>query len=78
MSVHTGMKTGMDNSQTGQKIALLVLGMHRSGTSALTRALGLMGAALPKTLIAADQNNPAGYWEPRSINGIDNKLLETG
>lgn len=78
MSVHAGMKTEIDNSRSRQKIALLVLGMHRSGTSALTRTLGLMGAALPKTLIAADQNNPAGYWEPRSINGIDNQLLETG
>lgn len=29
--------------------ALVVLGMHRSGTSAVTRVLSLCGASLPKS-----------------------------
>lgn len=47
---------------------LLVLGMHRSGTSALTRVLSLCGGALPKTLfepVAGD--NDLGYWESRKL-----------
>src|SRR4051812_21010366 len=32
--------------------ALVVLGMHRSGTSAMTRMLSLLGASLPKHLMA--------------------------
>jgi|GEM_PF-193329 len=57
------------------KTAILVLGMHRSGTSALTRVLNLVGCALPKATIRADENNTAGYWEPVSINTLDDQLL---
>ena len=45
---------------------LFVLGMPRSGTSALTRVLSLCGGVLPAELVRADSNNPLGYWEPRA------------
>ena len=57
------------------RTCLLVLGMHRSGTSALTRVLSLMGAALPGQVIAADPNNEAGYWEPTALNTLNSQLL---
>lgn len=40
--------------------AILVLGMHRSGISALTRIISLLGADLPPNLMppAADNNAP--------------------
>ena len=41
---------------------ILVLGMHRSGTSALTRLLVLLGAAGPRETMAANADNPRGYW----------------
>ena len=41
--------------------ALLVLGMHRSGTSALARVLSLRGASLPATLMAPNRGNPSGF-----------------
>lgn len=53
----------------------LVLGMHRSGTSALTRALGLAGAALPRHPVAASRFNEAGYWEPASIVALHDEIL---
>ncbi|HWB29123.1 MAG TPA: hypothetical protein VG736_01380 [Vicinamibacterales bacterium] len=46
---------------------VLVLGMHRSGTSALTRVLNLRGAALPADLLPPNHANVAGYWEPASV-----------
>jgi hypothetical protein len=49
--------------------------MHRSGTSALTRLLGLYGAALPKRLIEPNFANSAGYWEPADIVAIHDELL---
>lgn len=49
--------------KNGERVCLLVLGMHRSGTSALTRVLSLMGADLPKQLIEPDSSNETGYWE---------------
>lgn len=57
-------------------IALFVLGMHRSGTSALTRVLSLSGAALPAALLAADVANPRGYWEPRAAVDLNDAILQ--
>jgi hypothetical protein len=40
---------------------LFVLGMARSGTSAMTRVLSLSGAALPPGMIGAAKANPRGF-----------------
>lgn len=70
------MTSGKTTSPAAQpRIALTVLGMHRSGTSLLTRVLSLMGADLPQTLIGASQNNPTGYWESRSLRDFNDRLL---
>ena len=58
-----------------QRRCILVLGMHRSGTSALTRVLNLMGAAVPADVISADAHNKAGYWEPSRLNALHEKML---
>lgn len=51
-----------------RRSAILVLGMHRSGTSALTRVLSLAGAGLPATLFeAVAGDNDLGYWESRRL-----------
>lgn len=50
-----------------RKQAVLVIGMHRSGTSALTRVVSLMGAALPQELYPYNFGNPTGHWEPNRI-----------
>lgn len=50
-----------------RKQAVLVVGMHRSGTSALTRVINLMGAALPQELYPYDFGNPTGHWEPNRV-----------
>ncbi|MBS0213549.1 MAG: glycosyltransferase [Proteobacteria bacterium] len=54
---------------------LLVLGMHRSGTSALTRVLNLLGAALPDDLLGGNRSNPSGHWESRRVIAIHEDLL---
>ncbi|MDP3895530.1 MAG: sulfotransferase [Mesorhizobium sp.] len=58
-----------------QRICILVLGMHRSGTSALTRAISLLGAELPKLLLAPNAGNPAGYWEPARLVELHDQML---
>ncbi|MGJ7514111.1 glycosyltransferase [Pseudomonas baetica] len=57
------------------KRIIIVLGMHRSGTSALTRALSTMGVGLGNTLHPAGVDNPTGFWEDRDVIAINNKLL---
>lgn len=55
---------------------ILILGMHRSGTSALTRVVNLMGADLPDNLIPPKPSNTTGFWESQSVFRIHNDLLE--
>jgi hypothetical protein len=57
---------------------VVVLGMHRSGTSAVTRALNLLGLAIcPATdLIGAHPTNPAGHWESRTLVECNNAILK--
>jgi hypothetical protein len=68
-------------SQTVARTCLLVLGMHRSGTSALTRALSLLGADLPKTLMGGTDgnavSNPTGHWESEPIAKLNDAILES-
>jgi O-antigen biosynthesis protein len=57
--------------------AVLVLGMHRSGTSALARGLQMLGIYLGNDFIRAKPDNPTGYWEDRKIYEINERLLAT-
>lgn len=54
---------------------VLVLGMHRSGTSALTGALGLCGGTLPGDLMPAGKDNMKGFFESTRIVKFHDKLL---
>ena len=54
---------------------ILVAGMHRSGTSALTGVLGLLGIFLGEHLLAPGDDNPKGYWEHQDAVGIHERLL---
>jgi hypothetical protein len=57
------------------KTSLLILGMHRSGTSAFTRVLNLLGYALPDELIGALDGNQTGHWEPKNIVDFNDRIL---
>jgi GT2 family glycosyltransferase/glycosyltransferase involved in cell wall biosynthesis len=54
---------------------LLVLGMHRSGTSALSRVLGLCGFDLGQRLLAAGPGNETGHWEDAFAVDLHERLL---
>jgi hypothetical protein len=58
-----------------RRTAILVLGMHRSGTSAVTRVLNLLGADLPGDLLPTAPDNPRGFWESRDLVAIHDELL---
>lgn len=56
---------------------LVVLGMHRSGTSALTGVLNLLGIHPGNRLLPAMEDvNPKGFWEHTEIVSIHDQLLE--
>ena len=58
------------------KTALVVVGMHRSGTSALARVLNLLGADLPLNLLPANEHNASGYWESYDLMAIHDEMLQ--
>jgi hypothetical protein len=47
--------------------AVCILGMHRSGTSALARVLNLLGMDLGRQMMNAGEDNPSGFWENAHI-----------
>ena len=60
------------------KTALVVLGMHRSGTSSVAGALALLGATAPQTLMQPAEDNPKGFWESEVLAGLNDRLLAAG
>jgi hypothetical protein len=69
----------MSTTDAPKRTAYLVLGMHRSGTSALTQLLALAGASLPENVMAGDEHNAKGYFEPWKIAILnDGRLRAAG
>ena len=60
-----------------QRQLIAVLGMHRSGTSALARVVNLLGAALPAHLVKPAPDNPTGFWESDVIAATNELMLTT-
>ena len=58
-----------------KKTAILVAGMHRSGTSALTRVLNIVGCDLPGVLVTPKGNNERGFWESRAIFELNQEIF---
>jgi len=55
---------------------ILVLGMHRSGTSAVTRCLNLLGAEVGNKLLPPAEDNRSGFWEHADVVAIHEALLK--
>ena len=62
-------------ASTAARPALVVAGMHRSGTSAMSRLLSLAGGALPGNIIQPGPDNPTGFWEPADMVGLNDRIL---
>jgi hypothetical protein len=58
-------------------LGVVVLGMHRSGTSAVTRLVSLLGPCTPvdDDLVPPSAKNPKGYWESMSLVNFNERLL---
>lgn len=66
------------SAQVGSAVGVVVLGMGRSGTSAVTRALVVAGfyAGADADLMEADSSNPAGFWENMAVFRLNEEILE--
>lgn len=59
-----------------ERTLIIVLGMHRSGTSVLTRVLNLLGADVGTGLLQGQPGiNARGFWEHKELIAINENLL---
>jgi hypothetical protein len=67
------------NDQSENNRTVAILGMHRCGTSTITRAFNLLGVYLgeEKDFIPPDRFNREGYWERKDFCRLQNNLLAT-
>jgi hypothetical protein len=55
---------------------VMVVGMHRSGTSAVTRVVNLLGVPLGRADdIYTAEDNPSGHWESRQLCAVNDMIL---
>lgn len=58
-----------------EKELTVILGMHRSGTSVITRAMPVLGLSLGNSFIPPQNDNPKGFWEDQDIYKINIEIL---
>ena len=58
-----------------KQTCILILGMHRSGTSALTGVLSMLDVYLGSELMPENEGNEKGYFENDTLYRINKKLL---
>src|ERR1700734_2392312 len=64
-----------DRHEPGRPV--VVLGMHRSGTSVVARIINLLGLPLCRDDdILSGPDNPTGYWESGSLVKFNDRLLK--
>jgi hypothetical protein len=70
------MACASDRDFESKKRLVIVLGMHRSGTSALTRALPIFGIDLGSSLMpAVAGDNDKGFWEDLDVNALNDEVI---
>lgn len=55
---------------------MLVLGMHRSGTSAVTRGLKVLGVELGDKALDSGGDNKKGFWEDSDFKKLNIEMLD--
>ncbi len=68
------LKTTHDHKEQ-TATALFILGMHRSGTSALAGVCRLLGFDLGRDILAPRSDNETGFWENAAIVEIHERIL---
>jgi hypothetical protein len=66
----------MKQINTTNRTWLIILGMHRSGTSALTGTLAACGMELGNNLLPANEFNKKGYHENAALIALNEEILQ--
>ena len=66
-----------DRPDAQEKTAILILGMHRSGTSVLARICNLLGFDLGGKIMPPKSDNETGFWENEAVVSVHEQIFET-
>jgi len=72
----TPKKKSMSNHQSEKGRIIVVTGMHRSGTSSITRGLQVLGVELGNNLMPPAEDNLKGYYEDVDFNQFNIEILD--
>ena len=61
----------VSESRDSSATAVFILGMHRSGTSAITQAVKVLGFELSENLMPAKPDNVKGFWEDWDVVNLN-------
>ena len=61
---------------TAVDTGLFVLGMHRSGTSAVARVVNLLGFDLGKDILPPQPDNETGFWENAALLALHEEIFD--
>jgi glycosyltransferase involved in cell wall biosynthesis len=68
--------TRENTQEKSDQTVVMVIGMHRSGTSLLSSFVQALGINIGDRLYPADNYNPAGYFEDHECMEIQERILE--
>ena len=71
----SGVRTNSSLKKGSRKL-IVVVGMHRSGTSAITRSLLCTNVEIGNNLIEGAYDNEKGYWEDSDIVYLNEEMLK--
>jgi len=69
------VRTVNAQKRLGAERLIVVLGMHRSGTSAITRGLQALGVNLGDRFLPPQEDNRKGFWEDIDICALNVEML---
>ena len=68
-------KKSMRSRQSEKKRIIVIVGMHRSGTSSITRGLQVIGVELGNNLMPPSEDNLKGYFEDVDFNQFNIEIF---
>jgi len=75
--LHAGatMAKPKPSDKSRDRYCVMFLGMHRSGTSALTGVLSKLGSEIPTSAMPASKSNAKGFFEFTKVRDLDGDLV---
>jgi len=76
MKSDTRMMIKVNSNRGDMNKTVIVLGMHRSGTSMVSGVLNILGVDIGKDLLGNHWSNPLGHFENNDFRNLNTQILK--